>query len=341
MLDGTQKDEIPAFVIPDLPGAHPDPFDPRDYKAEALMGAAALPAEYDVQNELAAHLPIDDQDGSSSCTGQAWRKYAEVLELLENKALKPFSARWFYAQTYIANGGAYIRDGAALAVGKGAALESDVPSYQNGQPPNETFMRTQDFLGKPEILARARIYEAKSYAVITSKDFGMIQQAIYQNKGCVAGFVGSNAGWSQPGGIVRPPQPGEAQWGHAVYLRGWKIINGLTEIIVHNSWGQGWGDKGQGYVGLDYFANPDNIFNPWTLIDRPDIIPNPPTPMPPKPANILLVQKGIAYGFAPIMWAPNPAALLAAAKQYGYPIPTLPDGSIDWVNLKADVQLHA
>ena len=45
------------------------------------------------------------------------------------------------------------------------------------------------------------------------------------------------------------------------------IIDGKEYIIFVNSWGNGFGENGFGYIGKDYFEA-GQIFNPWTLLDQ-------------------------------------------------------------------------
>lgn len=246
-----------------------DPIDARDFKAEAIMGAVLLPAEYEVLQGI--NLPVEGQGSSSSCTGQAGHKYAEVLDFIENNKVPDLSAKSLYSQIYLPQGGAYLRDVMKLIVSFGVALESDVPSYIAGvngrmEVPTEPFMRDTAFLANQQIVARAKTYRAKSYAMVESKSFDFIKQAIYQNTGCLVGFNGDNAGWNNA--IIKPPV--SVEWGHAVYAKGWKFINGKEYLIIQNSWGKDWGDNGIGYIGRDYFQNLDNVLNPWTILDNPN-----------------------------------------------------------------------
>jgi hypothetical protein len=63
------------------PGALRDIPDDRDFRWEPL-GAALPPFDwnqgYDIEKQLGYKLPVDDQNGSTSCGGQAFGKYDAV-----------------------------------------------------------------------------------------------------------------------------------------------------------------------------------------------------------------------------------------------------------------------
>jgi len=67
-------------------GALRDPIDPRDFRYEEVA-AAGEPVDwekgFDVEKELQFKLPIKNQDGSGSCTGQGWSYYGAVLNTVE------------------------------------------------------------------------------------------------------------------------------------------------------------------------------------------------------------------------------------------------------------------
>ncbi len=56
--------------------------------------------------------------------------------------------------------------------------------------------------------------------------------------------------------------------GHDVVIYGEKIINGHMMVEIHNSWGDSWGDYGNGYIPLNQLASGD--LNDLTVLDGVD-----------------------------------------------------------------------
>lgn len=240
-------------------GAIPDSMDERDYKYSELAGVTTpfnWQEGFDIERKMDWFLKVESQNGSLSCVGQSWAKYAEVLEMIENKNFTDLSAKDIYQRIFGPKGGAEIRLGGKLLTALGVNTELDVPSYMDGKPPTEAYMR-EFMAGDSEAL----VYKAKSYASVIPFSIDSIAQVIRDNNGCVSGFNGDNVGWSSA--FVKPPV--KIEWGHAVYLVGAKLINGKKYIKFINSWGTGWGEKGFGYFGEEYLSN---MFSLWTLIDQ-------------------------------------------------------------------------
>lgn len=243
-------------------GCIPDKPDERDYKFEEVMGASPLPAQYNVLDELPFKLKVGDQNGSSSCVAQAVSKYAEILNYFDEKKQVDLSAKFIYSRIYQPQGGASIRDGIARMTTLGTCRDEMDPSYDNGNPPSEEYIRkTNDSL---EVINDAKVYKGKEYRSLFTRDIENIKRAIYEGKGVVSGFQGNNEGWQATDGIVYPPA--NPEWGHCILLIGWTLDN---KIIGFNSWSENWGLKGQFYVSPDYWTSP-YIFSLWTLIDAPN-----------------------------------------------------------------------
>lgn len=224
--------------------------------------------DYDFLKEIGLNIPIKNQGRSSSCVGQATSYLAETAEFVETKTFTQLSAEDIYSRIYLSpDGGAYGYKGPSTVVTRGVARELLVPSYENGLPPSEAFMRIQN--NSPMAIQDALIHKGKNYATINTNSIEEISYAI-EHQGCaVFGVVGTDAGWSGNGGFARPPLPGESQWGHYLFATKRLTLNGKRYISGPNSWSEQWGSNGFFFVPESYFDE-GFTFNAYTLVDLPN-----------------------------------------------------------------------
>lgn len=213
-------------------------------------------------------LKREHQGSSSSCVGQGWSKYVEMKNLIRNLQNKTplyvdISAKGIYSQIYILpNGGAYIIDGAKIVVKSGAPEEVLVPSYINGLPPNEEFMRDKSWMQNAQIIKNAEKYDAEKFVwlptswPLTEADWEHMRQMIWQER--FSGFV---SGYS----------------GHCMYASAYGMKNGKRFINFINSYGEGTDLIYQGDVplydvtSLVFLQNPPDKINMKKIIgDRRD-----------------------------------------------------------------------
>jgi len=261
-------------------GAYIDRIDNRDQiYDEQVFGAVQVDFNqgYSTESKLGHVFEIENQGISLSCVGQAWQKYTEVLNYVEEKVEVNLSPKYVYSQIYLPQGGAMIRDGAKIVVNQGVSTEDLLPSYHKVilgdgtvvfNPMNEDeYRKSQDITEGARI--EAKIYQSKEYRSIVDNSIDTVAVAILQNWGCVMGAIGTNQGWRMPQGKVRPPLPGETIWGHAFYACGFGRDERGRFIEFINSWSKAWGVEGKGRLYEDYFQS-GNVFSPWTLVDKPN-----------------------------------------------------------------------
>lgn len=71
--------------------------------------------------------------------------------------------------------------------------------------------------------------------------------------------------------------------GHAILFAGYRHKNGKRQFLVHNSWGQGWGDHGFAWIN-ESMMTPDFLVGAWKVVVAAGrVAPNPPQPPPPGP----------------------------------------------------------
>lgn len=249
-------------------GAIPDLIDIRDRIYDGIA-FSATPFDweqgYNIETVINTKIPFKDQDGSSSCVGQAWAYYLGVLNAIEIGTYIDISPKAIYSQIFLQQGGAYIREGGKLSVDWGAVLEVDVSSYENKKPPTESFMR--DISWKNENIDKvAEKLRSKEFRMITVIAMEIIAQGIRDNYGVVGGILGENNGtWN-----TIEPKPGKKEWGHALYFGKAGIDEKGKYIATPNSWGNRFNGEWQ-KLREDWFTN-NYMFNPWLLIDQPNFM---------------------------------------------------------------------
>jgi hypothetical protein len=260
-------------------GAIRDELDKRDLIYEKTLGAGEIITAkewedgYDIENVLGIKLNPNDQSSSYSCVGQAFSKYAAVLDFIETKTWDEHSAKAIYSQITLGYGkGAYLRDGAKLIVDWGSIFENIVKSYKNDGTTDETFMIDKSWI-TPEIIEMAEVLQSKEYRLITGLGIDYFARAIKDGFGMVAGVEGTDNGtWRSTYPV--PPTLDTHQnklWGHAIFCGKFRIKDGKKQIGFLNSWGKIAGENGWQWLGEEWFANDNRfIFNPWVLIDRPN-----------------------------------------------------------------------
>jgi hypothetical protein len=259
------------------PGGVKDRVDSRDFEYKEV-GQATTPFDwnkgYDVELELSSvlnkpnfKLPVKNQNGSFSCGGQAWSTYSGVLEAIATGSFEERSAKFFYAQTYQQGGGSTGRDNAEIYKKQGAAREAVLTSYQNGNPPSESFItRGQDITLSTRNDALSN--KALSYAQVGT----VIDEAarvMRDNHGSVIGITGQNNGtWASA--FPTSPTSNQGLWNHWIYAGKAKKINGIKHIGILNSWGDTVGEQGWQWISEAYFTKKINgismIWSNWSHV---------------------------------------------------------------------------
>ena len=216
--------------------------------------------------------PVENQGLLGSCTAQA---AAGIVEYFQNKAFGRHidSSRLFVYKTtrnlmgVTGDTGAWLRNTMGALVLCGASPERYWP-YTDKKP---------DFDEEPTsfVYALAESYKTVRYfshdplsqnraprQVLTS-----VKRYLIFSIPSMFGFYGfpSFSRSDIKGGIPYPCQGEQAQWGHALVAVGYddniKIKNlscnkkTTGALLIRNSWGTCWGDKGYGWLPYDYVLN--------------------------------------------------------------------------------------
>ena len=220
----------PKYIPDDFKGdLCPSPHDPRDY---ALSSVSPAIQRYPEVCPRPFDLSILNQQQEPSCVGFSCAGIKQYMELRE-KISKFFDGSWIYGECKKIDGmpnfpGTYLRSGLEVLRNVGAK-----PIGESDPTP----------------------YRIKVYARVDDNSFEGLKKAIFLYGTVLAGFRGSNPGWRSE--IIRPPQAGEIQWGHAVFLTSYE----KDYLIGQNSWGEKAHNNGLFKVPKNYLP-----FESWVVV---------------------------------------------------------------------------
>lgn len=240
-------------------------------------GAPSLPASVDWSNFCSA---VENQQNLGSCTAHA---AIGVVEYFQRRAFGKHiegSRLFVYKATRNLMGvtgdtGAWLRNTMGALVFCGVAPEKYWP-YVVADFDNEP---------SPFIYAIADNYEALRYFchdplgqnIPRDQVLARVKAFLAAGIPSMFGFFGFGSfGQSDPKDGIPFPCPGErAKWGHAIMAVGYDDNKNITNtqckkktkgaLLIRNSWGTGWGDKGYGWLPYDYVLS-NFALDFWSLL---------------------------------------------------------------------------
>ncbi|MBU2703421.1 C1A family cysteine protease [Sporomusaceae bacterium BoRhaA] len=229
----------------------------RIYYSAYYKKTEQIPAKIDLRDKCS---PIVDQGELGSCTANAiasgLREY-----LLKNKAAWIALSRLFLyweerklEGTVNEDSGAEIRDGMKVLKKIGVCPEADWP-YDIS-----TFTNTPT----DKMVTDGAVYEVAEYHRIPS--FDQLKVALAEGLPIVIGievYESFESDIVSKTGIVPLPNKNTEKYlgGHAVLVVGYD--DNKKQLIVRNSWGTDWGDKGYFYLPYDYYTK-GYVSDCWT-----------------------------------------------------------------------------
>jgi hypothetical protein len=256
----------------------PDLPDYRDISFRSVIPVAeTLPPRVDLRPGMS---PVVNQGSLGSCTGNAIAACLEYLQLkqIEEPGKGPQEydddeffhvSRLFiywneraYMGTLYQDSGAFLRDGIKSLQQHGACRENIWP-YLN----KNVFKRPHD-----PAYEEARQYKISEYLRI--RTLREMKQCLSQGLPFVFGFMTFESFESvetAATGIMKMPTSRDRDLGgHAVCAVGYDddfTFKGGHKgaMIVRNSWGSAWGDKGYFYMPYDYISDPNLSDDFWAV----------------------------------------------------------------------------
>lgn len=215
-----------------------------------------LPKKIDLRALYGSKVPVRDQKRDGACVAFAVNVVAQQLEIQDTSKLNENLAPRF---TYLLREnpeteGMFIHDAVRIIETIGVVREKIVP-YEDPR-----------FKTKEDIPEKA-FQEAKEHQMGVAAQvwtLDALKKGIDQRKaGAVITFKVYNFGmnfWKQE----RPDQ--QYQGNHCVAIVGYD--DDKKKLIIQNSWGDKWGDRGYTYYPYDDFLKNRHI-EVWTFVDQP------------------------------------------------------------------------
>lgn len=239
-------------------GWKPDIPDFRDHKYQYKR--LVLPRKVDLRDRYAL---VYDQGSLGSCTANAL-SLAYDFDRIQHKQPPTVPSRLFiyYNERVLINkvkedSGAYIRDG-IKSMSKHGVCEETLWPYV-----------IRNFKTKPseEAYADAKQSTIKEYARLDNRILNQLKECLASGHGFVFGFAVYPSFESEEvaktGKMAMPGKDEHMLGGHAVFAVGYD--DEKQHVIVRNSWGQKWGDKGHFYMPYAYITDADLCDDFWTI----------------------------------------------------------------------------
>jgi C1A family cysteine protease len=220
-----------------------------------------LPPKVDLRAQCP---PVYDQGDLGSCTANAIgaaHQFEQIRQKQTRGSFVPSRLFIYYNERVVLgtvdeDSGAMLRDGIKSVVRQGVCPEPEWPYV------------ISRFTSKPSIKAYRH---ALDHQVLK---YQRLRQTVGDFETCIAAGHPFVFGFSvyesfetpsvAKAAVVPMPGPGERLLGgHAVLAVGYD--RPARQIIVRNSWGEAWGEKGHCYMPYDYLANSDLAADFWTI----------------------------------------------------------------------------
>lgn len=225
--------------------------DKRDWLYSWRPYKGIIPRRVDLRDRCSA---IEDQGNLGSCVGNATVGNVEFLDRFTTDSFREASRLFVYynARKMIGmedeDSGCHIRDAVKSLVSKGVCSEGLWP-YEVRKfavpPSDECYTDALEH----QVTEYRRIQNLEEMKACLAEGYPVVM-GFYVYKSCMADEVTRTGHIPFPSCIER--YRGGPLGGHAVMACGYN--DDTQELIIRNSWGTGWGDKGYGYLPYKFIT---------------------------------------------------------------------------------------
>lgn len=230
-----------------------DPVDLDDRLFSELAGlSSAIPPDASVDSGVV----VKDQDGTSSCVGQAVAQALRLAYMVDGKQAPDLSASYVYYNarrnhySTVADIGTYIRSAMKMVIKLGVPEESlcpFVPSKINSKPSWDAYRYAFQHRG------------IRGYYRIPSGDVDAVRKSLANRKPVVAGWKVDKAFQSRTGPDVIDAITKDFIGGHAMVIVAYDNASTFTLL---NSWGRTWRRNGRQRVSEDFIRK---AYDCWSI----------------------------------------------------------------------------
>lgn len=257
MPDTYNENDLPLKGTGALIDNRPQEEKDRDFKWQELV-ASAEPVNWTVKS-IWRQFPIFDQNGSGSCVAQTVAKMLGIMYWLINAVYVHFSATHVYKRRKNAPSGGMLGTDAGDIAGTGVTLEELVPSQlmTDSQMDGIQIAKYKEQVGE--------IFKTDKYIQPPIKDIDAVASIIQKTgKPLMVWFYFNYPEWTvTPKNIYGYDNPANAPCRHSVTAVDFTLLGsqhtsdsslwGKKALIIDDSWGTSYGQKGQRFITEDFF----------------------------------------------------------------------------------------